>query len=164
MAVLAIRLFPDKILRSPAREVKSLTHFHKQLIQDLIETMHAHPGGIGIAAPQVGQPWQIAIVDVSRKDRTRQRLVLINPEIMESMDPLEGREGCMSLPDYTANVRRMKRVRVRWRDRDFSWRELRTEGVEAICIQHEIDHLNGLLFIDRVSSLRRDVFRRKKYL
>jgi len=164
MGVHPIRLFPDRVLRTGAKPIPKLTPYHKKIINDLIDTLRIQPGGIGIAAPQIGYSQRIAIVDVSSKDNRRSRLVLINPVVLSGEGESLGREGCMSLPDYTGNVKRMCRIRLRYRDESFTSCELVTDGIEAICIQHELDHLNGYLFIDRVSSLKRDVFRRKRYL
>jgi len=162
--VLNIRTFPDKLLRSVSNPVKALDKTTKAFIHTLIETMYAQPGGIGIAAPQVGVLTRIAIVDVSRKVPGADRLVLINPEVTKMAKKRPIREGCMSLPHYTANVARWDQIEVKWTDITGHIRCIQTTGLEAICIQHEVDHLNGLLFIDRVSSLKRDVFRRKRYL
>ena len=126
--------------------------------------MHAQPGGIGIAAPQIGYSDRIAIVDVSSKEKGGAQLVLINPEIIEASEEVFRREGCMSIPNFTANVKRSASIRIRWNDENFKERELVAHGLQAICIQHEIDHLNGLLFLDKVASLTKDVFRRKRYL
>ncbi len=132
--------------------------------EKLEETMEAQPGGIGIAAPQVGVLRQVAIVDVSPKEAGTQRLILINPVILERFEEKIVREGCMSLPHYTANVTRAGRIRLRWFDLEMRRREKVSSELEAICIQHEVDHLNGMLFLDRVGCLNSDVFRRKKYL
>jgi len=160
----SIKKFPNPVLRKPCTLVKSIDKTTKAFIDRLIATMYAQPGGIGIAAPQVGISKQIAIVDVSPKDPKAQRLVLINPRIIRSQNKHIFREGCMSLPDYTANVIRYTHVELEYLN--LSGRKLRfwAEGIEAICIQHEVDHLNGKLFIDRVASLKRDVFRRRRYL
>ncbi len=165
MAVYPILLYPDPVLTRPARKIKKLTPHYLKIIQHLSDTLAVQPGGIGIAAPQIGFPDQIAIVDVSPKEKGRKRLVLINPEILEAGgEDVLRREGCMSVPDYTANVKRPFFVRIRWQNEEFSPCELLTDGLEALCIQHELDHLNGLLFLHKVASLTRDVFRRKKYL
>ena len=146
------------------KPVLRLTPFHRHVILDLTDTLRVQPGGIGIAAPQIGYSVRIAMVDVTKKDPHKKRLILINPEIIKGEGEWCGREGCMSVPDYTGNVKRLQRIRMRWQDENGALREMETEGIEAVCIQHEIDHLNGILFLDRVSSLARDVFRRKKYL
>ncbi|MBI4394797.1 MAG: peptide deformylase [Candidatus Omnitrophica bacterium] len=159
-----IRQFPDPVLGKISSLVKRNDRAIETLIERLIVTMRHQPGGIGIAAPQIGVLKQVAIVDLSIKIPGAKQLILINPKIISFEDEDIFREGCMSLPDYTANVRRADRVLVKWQDMDFKDCELETTGLEARCIQHEVDHLNGLLFVDRVSSLKSDVFRRKVYL
>ena len=133
-------------------------------VHSLIKFMKSQPGGIGIAAPQVGVLKQIAIVDISPKIPSSKLLILINPIVLSAENNSIFREGCMSLPDYTANVVRAERVTVKYQDLAFKTCELTTFGLEARCIQHEVDHLNGMLFLDRVASLKSDVFRRKRYL
>lgn len=130
----------------------------------LIKIMRLQPGGIGIAAPQIGILKRIAIVDVSSKVSEAKLHILINPEIMKLDKEVILREGCMSLPDYTANVRRFDKVIVKWQDLAAKTVIYQATGLEARCIQHEIDHLNGVLFVDRVASLNSDIFRRKRYL
>ncbi len=164
MAVHPICLFPNPVLKKITKSVTHLTGFHHKVIKDLIDTLKVQPGGIGIAAPQIGYPERIAVIDASPKDKSKKRLILINPEIITGAGEAVGREGCMSVPNYTGNVKRVSWVRVRWKNQDFQDCEMETEGIEAICIQHEIDHLNGKLFLDRVSSLTKDIFRRKVYL
>ena len=164
MPARSICLYPESILRKPAKFVKKLTTYHRNVIRDLLDTLRLQPGGIGIAAPQIGYADQIAIVDVRKKDSSKRLHVMINPIILSVTNSQTGREGCMSLPDYTGNVSRAQKIKVKWRNELFEECEMTTEGIEAICIQHEIDHLNGLLFIDKVASMDRDVFRRKKYL
>lgn len=164
MAVRAIRLYPDRVLRVGTKAVEKLGPHHERVIKDLIDTLGAQRGGIGIAAPQIGYLDRIAVVDVSSRDPSKKRLILVNPEIKGRAGEQIGREGCMSLPDYTGNAKRASRITVKWRDENFIEQVMETDGIEAICIQHEVDHLSGLLFLDRVGSLARDIFRRKKYL
>jgi len=137
-------------------------------IDDLLETMRNSPGGVGIAAPQVGMPRRIVIVDVSTHRRGSQEqnhglLVLLNPEILAMGGKQIVREGCMSIPDYTANVQRAQWVLVDALGRDGERRVIESIGFEAVAIQHEMDHLDGVLFLDRVVSVKTDLFRRKKY-
>jgi len=163
MAVLPIRLFPDPILRERSRP----THWQdpplKKFLTDLVETLYAQPGGVGIAAPQVGEARRVIALDVSPKDPSKRLILMINPLIRRIDGKIMTREGCMSLPDYTANVERGLRVLAHWTDPQGRRREKLFTGVEAICLQHEIDHLNGLLFTDRVTSLKTDVFVRARY-
>ena len=164
MPHLVIRQFPDPVLRRISEPVHGLKKPVRRFIERLIETMVAQPGGIGIAAPQVGVLKRVAIVDVSSRVPGAKQLILINPVILKAEELRVSREGCMSLPHYTANVNRANQIYIRWKDLDLRTHEMWAAGIEAICIQHEIDHLNGLLFLDRVGSLRTDVFRRKRYL
>jgi peptide deformylase len=164
MPSLKIRTFPDAVLRKVSEPVSHRDHSVRALVDRLIETMRRQPGGIGIAAPQVGVSKQIAVVDVSSKISDALLLVLINPVIISAEDYQISREGCMSLPDYTANIKRAHRLVIKWQDLSFREHQMCAEGLEARCIQHEIDHLNGMLFVDRATSLKSDVFRRKRYL
>lgn len=160
----SIRKFPEPVLRQIS---KTVVHFNSALDKDvkrLIKIMRSQPGGVGIAAPQIGLLKRIAIIDVSPKVPRAKLLILINPEIIKLNKEIVLREGCMSLPDYTANVRRFDELSAQWQDLDGKAVLYKTGGLEARCIQHEIDHLNGVLFVDRVASLNSDVFRRKRYL
>ena len=129
---------------------------------DLVETMRAHPGCVGLAAPQLGEPVRIVVVDVSEHPKApptqHGELVLVNPVVVRSEGTHVAREGCLSIPHLTANVRRPTHVTVAARDL-----EVEAEDFEARCLLHEIDHLDGILFLDRVDSLATDVFRRKRY-
>jgi len=165
MAVLEILKYPDPLLKEIAAEVTEFDASLRAFIQDLEETMRAGPGGVGIAAPQVGHLQRIIIVDVSSKPKIKQhgRLLLINPEILEWEGMAKGREGCMSVPDYTGNVIRAKTIKLRAQDEQGEVHEYEMEGFEARAVQHEIDHLDGLLFLDRLVSRRNDLFQRKVY-
>ncbi len=165
MAVLEILQYPDPRLKQTSRPVERFDDALRRFVTDLEETMRAGPGGVGIAAPQVARFERIVIVDVSVKRGIRQhgRLVLINPEITEWEGMSTGREGCMSVPDYTGNVIRAERIRLAASDEFGERREYEMEGYEARAVQHEIDHLDGLLFLDRLVSKRHDLFRRKTY-
>lgn len=165
MAVLPILQYPDDRLKQIAEPVAVVNPELKAFLADLEETMRAGPGGVGIAAPQVGRFERIVIVDVSAKKKIRHhgRLVLINPEITAWEGMVVGREGCMSVPDFTGNVIRAQTISLTALDESGQAREIHTEGYEARAIQHEIDHLDGLLFLDRLVSRRHDLFRRKVY-
>ena len=165
MALLEIIRYPDERLRQASVPVEQFDEALRAFLVDLEETMRAGPGGVGIAAPQVGRFQRIAIVDVSgrKKCRSHGRLILVNPEIVEWEGLAVGREGCMSVPDYTGNVVRAERIRLPAFDGEGEPFELETEGFEARAIQHEIDHLDGLLFLDRLVSRRNDLFPRKVY-
>ncbi len=167
MAVLDIITYPDARLKQVAEEVKTFDDDLLKFIQNLEETMDAGPGGVGIAATQVGVMLRIVIVDVSSYPRLKKakhhgRLVLINPEIVDWQGMKKGREGCMSVPDFTGNVIRAENIRLKALDREGVEQQYEMEGFEARAVQHEIDHLDGLLFLDRLVSRRNDLFERKK--
>ena len=168
MAILPILQFPDPRLKEKSSPVTGVTAAVSAFIDDLLETMRASPGCVGIAAPQVGRHFRIIAVDVSRHRRGGQEenhglLVLVNPEILAKGGKQLVREGCMSVPDYTANVQRAQWILVDALDREGRQVILEAIGFESIAIQHEVDHLDGYLFLDRVSSVKTDIFRRKRY-
>jgi peptide deformylase len=168
MAILPILKFPDPRLKDKSAPVTGVTAEVSAFIDDLRETMRASPGCVGIAAPQVGMASRIIVVDVSAHRRGGQEanhglLVLANPEILAMGGKQLVREGCMSVPDYTANVQRAQWVLVDALDREGKQVILEAIGFEAVAIQHEVDHLDGYLFLDRVSSIKTDLFRRKRY-
>lgn len=165
MAVLPLLVYPDERLKQISSPVAQVNDALRTFILDLEETMRAGPGGVGIAAPQVGNFVRIVIVDVSRKPKIEShgRLVLINPEILEWDGMAVGREGCISVPDYTGNVIRAERIRVQALDEQGVLQTYAMRGYEARAVQHEVDHLDGLLFLDRLVSRRNDLFVRKVY-
>ncbi|VAX13100.1 Peptide deformylase [hydrothermal vent metagenome] len=165
MAILEILKYPDPLLKESAAEVTEFNASLRVFVGDLEETMRAGPGGVGIAAPQVGHLQRVVIVDVSSKPKIKQhgRLVLINPEILAWEGMAKGREGCMSVPDYTGNVIRAKTIKLQAQDEQGEVHVYEMEGFEARAVQHEIDHLDGLLFLDRLVSRRNDLFQRKVY-
>lgn len=166
MALLEILTYPDERLKQISEPVEQFDDELRTFLADLEETMLAGPGGVGIAAPQVGRFQRIVIVDCSRTRKpvpNHGRLVIINPEISQWDGMAVGREGCMSVPDYTGNVIRAEKVTLRYQDGQGATHELAAEGYEARAIQHEIDHLDGMLFLDRLVSRRNDLFRRKVY-
>jgi peptide deformylase len=163
MALREIRTYPDPVLRNKTSRVERVDSALDRLIEDMVETMHAAPG-VGLAANQVGVPLQLAIVDLSSRENEEQRhplLVIINPELIVMEGSVLEEEGCLSIPDYAEKVRRAARVTVRAQDRTGKQFELEAEGLMAKALQHEIDHLNGLLFVDRLSSLKKHLFRRR---
>ena len=162
MAILPIRLFPDPVLRKRSKPLGGKEAWIESFVKNLLETLYAQPNGIGIAAPQVGEPRRMIVVDVSPKDVTKHQQVMINPVIKAREGQILSREGCMSLPDYTANIVRSEKVLVEWTDLSGKKHQKSASGIEAVCLQHEIDHLNGVLFIDRAGSLKTDVFPRKR--
>jgi len=168
MAVLEILVYPDERLRAECDAVVDFDDPDFQgFLDDLIETMEAAPGCTGIAAPQAGRAIQVVVVDpgLARKPQEGHhgRQVLVNPEIL-SWDGMEmAREGCLSLPDYTGNVVRAKSIRIQFQDRYGKPQTFSAEDFEARLYQHEMDHLEGRLFIDRVVSRKSDLFSRKSY-
>lgn len=165
MAKLEILTYPDERLKQLSEAVTCFDDELRQFLADLEKTMRAGPGGVGIAAPQVGRFQRIALVDVSSKPKIEQHgfLALINPEIVEYSGFVKGREGCMSVPDFTGNVMRAETITLEYQDAQGEKQSLNTSGFEARAIQHEMDHLDGLLFLDRLVSRRNDLFRRKVY-
>ena len=168
MAILPILKFPDPLLKERSAPVTEVDGAVASVVDDLLETMRASPGGVGIAAPQVGILKRIIVVDVSAHKRGGREanhglLVLVNPEILARGGKQLVHEGCMSVPDYTANVQRAQWVLVDAFDREGKQLILEAIGFEAVAIQHEMDHLDGILFLDRVVSVKTDLFRRKKY-
>jgi peptide deformylase len=168
MAILPILQFPDPRLKEKSSPVTGVTAEVSAFIDDLLETMRASPGCVGIAAPQVGMLSRIIVVDVSghrrgNQEETHGLLVLVNPEILAKGGKQLVREGCMSVPDYTANVQRAQWILVDALDREGKQIILEAIGFESIAIEHEVDHLDGCLFLDRVSSVKTDIFRRKRY-
>ena len=164
MAVLEVLQYPDPRLKQVSVPVIAFDAALHAFLADLEATLRAGPGSVGIAAPQVNNFLRIVIVDVSSKPNIPQHgcLRLINPEIVRRAGEVKGREGCMSVPDYTGSVLRAQSVRLRAQDVNGQWSEFDCEGYEARAVQHEIDHLDGLLFLDRVVSPRHDLFRRKR--
>lgn len=165
MAVLEILKLPDERLKQVSEPVESFDAELRAFVADLEDTRLAGPAAVGIAAPQVGRHQRILIVDVSGRPKTSSHghLVLINPEITHWEGFEIGREGCLSVPDYTGNVIRATRVKLRAQGLEGESRVLEMEGFEARAVQHEMDHLDGLLFVDRVVSRRTDLYRRKVY-
>ena len=158
MAILDILHFPDARLRNVAKPVAQVDDKVRQLIDDMFETMYQAPG-IGLAAIQVDEPRRVIVIDIS-EDRS-QPLALVNPEILAKDGEEEMDEGCLSVPGVYETVQRAERIRVRALDREGKAFELDVDGLLAVCIQHEIDHLDGKLFVDYLSSLKRQRIRKK---
>jgi peptide deformylase len=156
MSMLDIVILPDSLLRKASAPVDAVDGGVLRLLDDMLETMYEAPG-IGLAAVQVGRLARAITIDVSREGEPRDPLFLINPEITWRSDDLSSyQEGCLSIPEYYEEVVRPAKVGVRFLDRKGEQRELLAEGLLATCIQHEVDHLNGVLFIDYLSKLKRD--------
>jgi len=166
MAILEILTYPDPRLKQESAPVEHFDAEFRAFIADLEETMRSGPGAVGIAAPQVGRFQRVVIVDLSGSKKIKQhhgRMILANPEIAEWEGFEVGREGCLSVPDYTGNVVRATRIVLEAQDEHGEMHRYEMEGFEARAVQHEIDHLDGLVFLDRLVSRRNDLFRRKNY-
>ncbi|MDB5643373.1 MAG: peptide deformylase [Hyphomicrobiales bacterium] len=156
MAILSIIEIPDPRLKLVSEPVAQVDAAVRRLMDDMIETMYDAPG-IGLAAIQVAVSKRVLVLDVAREDEKAQPLFIANPEIVWSSEELNVyQEGCLSIPDYYEDVERPKQVRVRYLDRDGKQQLLEADGLLATCVQHEIDHLNGVLFIDHLSRLKRE--------
>jgi peptide deformylase len=161
MASLPIILAPDPRLKVKCRPVVKVDDSVRRLMDDMLETMYAAPG-IGLSAPQVGDFRRVMVVDLARDPEAPAPIRMANPEIIEFSDDVRlGEEGCLSLPDHYAEVERPARIRVRFLDEQNEIRELEAEGLLSACIQHELDHLDGILFVDHLSTLKRNVILRK---
>ena len=156
MAVRDILILPDKRLRAVSKPVGKIDAATRRLVEEMFETMYAAPG-IGLAAIQIGEPKRVVTMDLAKKDEAKQPQVFINPELIsKSGDKNIHEEGCLSIPEYYEEVERPASVRIRYLDLDGKQHEIDADGLLATCIQHEIDHLDGVLFIDHISKLKRD--------
>jgi len=161
MAVLPIITAPDPRLKVQCEPVESVDAAIAKMMDDMLETMYLAPG-IGLAAPQVGITKRILVVDLSPKDGPREPIRMANPEILWHSDDLATyEEGCLSLPEQYADVERPAQIKVRYLDQDNTAQELDADGLLATCIQHEMDHLDGVIFVDHISSLKRRMILRK---
>ena len=155
MTVLAIRKYGDDVLRLPAEPVSEIDASLQTLIDDMIQTMYAAPG-VGLAANQVGVAKRLMVIDLSVGKRAGECHVFINPEIVESEGEITEEEGCLSIPDFVEVVTRPERVKLRYLDRNGEQREMWGDGLMARAMCHEIDHLNGTLFVDHLRGFKRD--------
>ena len=160
MAVLEILTYPHPVLKKACCEVETVDEETKEFIKDMVETMYS-ANGIGLAASQVGVSKKIIVLDVSPIDPQHNLIAVINPEIVTGEGEIDHEEGCLSVPDCFEKVRRKEKVQVRGMDPDGMKVEMNAEGILAITLQHEIDHLNGVLILDRISGLKRDLYRRQ---
>jgi len=161
MAKLDIIIAPDPRLKLKCKPVAKVDAKVARLMDDMLETMYAAPG-IGLAAPQVGVTQRIIVLDVAREDEKPAPIKMANPEIVWASDEdVTYNEGCLSLPEHYADVARPKAIRVRYLDHQNEIRELAAEGLLATCIQHEMDHLDGVLFVDHITALKRNIILRK---
>lgn len=161
MALLRIRTYPDRVLREKARDVSNITGDLQHLIDDMVETMYAAPG-VGLAAPQVGISQNLLVIDVNSREEKRHPLIsLVNPVIMAAEGISEEEEGCLSLPDFKSMVERASMVFVKGFDREGKPVEIEANGLLAIALQHEIDHLRGKLILDKASPLKRSLYKKR---
>ena len=163
MALRPVLQFPDPILKRVSEPIEKIDGAIRELASDMLEVMYDEPG-IGLAAPQVGESVRVIVVDTAWIEEGAERgpLVLVNPEILEREGTIIWNEGCLSVPDFQAEVERAQKVRVRGLDLDGKeWIE-EAEDLRAVCFQHEIDHLDGVLFIDRISRLKRSMYVKKR--
>ena len=163
MAILKVLTIPNPILKQTCSAVDNINDSVKKFINDMQDTMNTSDYCVGIAAPQVGVSSRIIVVNVSlnpKPHRNNGLLVMINPVITYASGKLKSREGCLSVPNFTGNVSRNDKITVEYLDMNGTKKILKTSGFESIVIQHEIDHLNGIVFLDKVSSLKTDVFKR----
>ena len=161
MALLPIITAPDPRLKLRARPVAAVDARIRRLMDDMLETMH-HAIGIGLAAPQVGELVRVLVVDVAREGEKPQPLRLANPEILwSSAETITNNEGCLSLPEHYADVARPAEIRLRYLDHENEIRELHAKGLLSTCLQHEMDHLDGVLFVDHISTIKRSIILRK---
>ncbi|MBI1864264.1 MAG: peptide deformylase [Nitrospirae bacterium] len=160
MPLLEIREYPDPVLRKKALPVETIDDGFQRLIDDMIDTMYAAPG-IGLAAPQVGVLRRLIVVDASAGETPLPLYVLINPEVVSREGEQVGEEGCLSLPELNSDVARAARGTVRALDRTGTPVTVEAEGLLARCFQHEIDHLDGVLFMDKISPLKRELYKRR---
>ena len=161
MAILPIITAPDPRLKKVCKPVETVGPETRRLMEDMLETMYAAPG-IGLAAPQVGVLRRIIVVDVSKEDGQRQPHMMANPELIwVSDEDASYEEGCLSLPEHYAEVVRPAEIKLRYIDKENEIREMAADGVLATCIQHEMDHLEGILFVDHISALKRNMILRR---
>jgi peptide deformylase len=160
MALLRIRKFPDDVLKRPARPVENINGELNSLVDSMAQTMYAAPG-VGLAAPQVGESKRIIVLDTDHQEPGKHLLKLINPRVVEAEGKIIWEEGCLSVIDYSAEVERAAKVLVRAWTPEQQEIEIEAEELLAVALQHEIDHLDGKLFIDRISRIKRELYRRK---
>lgn len=160
MATREIITYPNSVLRQRAEPVTDINGKLQQLIDDMAETMYQAPG-VGLAGNQVGELLSVIVFDISPKDGPRNLVVVINPEIVESEGMTVSEEGCLSVIEYSTEVKRAEYVTVTGVDREGNPVIIKEEGLGAVVLQHEIDHLNGILFIDRISRLKRELYKRR---
>lgn len=160
MALLEIKKYPEKVLSQKTEPVTDINGQLQELIDDMSETMYAAPG-IGLAAPQVGVSKRVAVIDISTDEKKFPLMVIVNPVISFQEGLVEFEEGCLSIPEYTTKIKRAQKVAVHALDREGKERLIEADGLLAIALQHEIDHLDGMLLIDRMSLIKREFFKKR---
>lgn len=160
MAVLRILRYPHPILKEKCKPIHEIDDSIRQLARDMAQTMYAAPG-VGLAAPQIGQPLRLAVLDISPVDQQKSLIVMVNPEIVSSEGECTWDEGCLSIPECNEQTKRNKKVVVRYTDLEGKTQEIIGEDLLAVALQHEIDHLDGILIIDRLSKLKRDLIKKR---
>ncbi|POO57128.1 peptide deformylase [Agrobacterium rosae] len=161
MTIKPLIILPDPLLRQQSKPIEQVDAEITRLADDMLDTMYDAPG-IGLAAIQIGVPRRMLVIDISREDEDRKPVVFINPEILTVSDDVSAyEEGCLSIPDYYAEVERPAALTVGYIDREGKQQTVEADGLLATCLQHEIDHLNGVLFIDHISRLKRDMVIKK---
>ena len=161
MTVLPLVIAPDERLNQPSKPVEEVTDEVRKLLDDMLDTMYAHKG-IGPAAVQVGVPLRAIVVDVAQLDERNEPMKFINPEIVDTSEDLHGyQEGCLSFPDQYSEVVRPATVTVNYLDEHGEAKQMQADGILAVCLQHEIDHTDGVVFVDHVSKLKRDMIIRR---
>jgi peptide deformylase len=160
MALRGIRKYPDRVLKEKAGSITSISGETQALIEDMVETMHA-ARGVGLAANQVGELKSLCVIDLGTREESIPLIVLINPVIVEREGLIDAEEACLSVPGYMTNVRRAEKVFVKGVDRNGKEIQIEASGLLARALQHEIDHLEGYLFVDRLSPLKRQFFKRR---
>ncbi|MBN2428056.1 MAG: peptide deformylase [Deltaproteobacteria bacterium] len=160
MSILPIRTYPDPVLRENVALEREIDQTLIDLARDMAETMYSAPG-VGLAAPQVGESRRLIVIDVSPKDGPRNLITAVNPEIILQDGESHEEEGCLSVPEYYSRVERSARIKVKYLDLEGKEITLDAGGLLAICFQHEIDHLDGILFVDHLSPLKKSMFRKK---
>ncbi|ADK83726.1 peptide deformylase [Desulfarculus baarsii DSM 2075] len=161
MAILPICKYPDPVLAEKCAEIDRVDDELRRLAQDMIDTMYDAPG-VGLAAPQVGRAIRMVVVDTAEDDKRGTPMVLINPRVVAKRGQLVWDEACLSVPDYRADVVRASEVVVEAGDLEGNDLRIEAEGLTAVCLQHEIDHLDGVLFLDHISSLKRAMYRKRR--
>ncbi len=160
MSIRTIFQYPEPVLRKKTKKVEDFDANLKLLIEDMAETMYDAPG-IGLAAPQIGESIKLIVVNITKEEATNEYMAIVNPEIVEKEGNQIDEEGCLSVPDLMANVKRYKKITIAYQDQDGKDMELTAEDRFAVVLQHEMDHLNGILFIDHLSTLKRSLYKKK---